>query len=1102
MPLLDVFWACFRKVKCFPLLQGRKNAEAEAKKACEWLRATGFPQYAQLFEEGSFPLDIGSVKKDHSFLDEDSLGALRRRLMTLNNCASMKLEVHFQCKQNEDSEEEEQCTISNHWAFQQESKCWSRVDSSDLLAPPSHGLPVTSSCESILTEFSATSLPAITVSLAPEPAALPSLSRAPSPSDRPLLSPTRGQKSPQDKAKKHRSRSFLKHLESLRRKEKGGSRQAEPEGSPATPKKASKASSFRSRRGFLSTGFYRVKNQPATSASGAGAETQRAWEAWPVATFWHPQRVHRGDCLVHVPRDHKPGTFPRSLSIESLCPEDGQRLADWQPGRRWGYEGRRGSCGSTGSHASTYDNMPELYPAEPVLAGADAEDEEGGGSYAHLDDILQHVWGLQQRVELWSQAMYPDLGPGDKEEEEEDEEEEEAASSVEIATIEVEGQAEALAQVEAPAHRESSAPPQADDQPGVPAQAQAQAPAEAESLAQAEAEALGPAQGNEQEANSSREPTSVSSLSAEEGHSISDTVASSSELDCSGNSMNEAEASGSPAGLQASAPRERRDSGVGASLTRPCRKLRWHSFQNSHRPSLNSESLEINRQFAGQIHLLHKGSLLRLTAFMEKYTVPHKQGWVWSVPKFMKRNKTPDYRGQHVFGVPPLIHVQRTGQPLPQSIQQAMRYLRSQCLDQVGIFRKSGVKSRIQNLRQMNETSPDNVCYEGQSAYDVADLLKQYFRDLPEPIFTSKLTTTFLQIYQLLPKDQWLAAAQAATLLLPDENREVLQTLLYFLSDIASAEENQMTAGNLAVCLAPSIFHLNISKKDSPSPRIKSKRSLVGRPGPRDLTENMAATQGLSHMISDCKKLFQVPQDMVLQLCGSYSAAELSPPGPALAELRQARAAGMSLSLYMEESVQELLRDAAERFKGWVSVPGPQHTELACRKAPDGHPLRVWKASTEVAAPPAVVLHRVLRERALWDEDLLRAQVLEALMPGVELYHYVTDSMAPHPCRDFVVLRMWRSDLPRGGCLLVSQSLDPEQPVPESGVRALMLTSQYLMEPCGLGRSRLTHICRADLRGRSPDWYNKVFGHLCAMEVAKIRDSFPTLQAAGPETKL
>jgi len=54
-----------------------------------------------------------------------------------------------------------------------------------------------------------------------------------------------------------------------------------------------------------------------------------------------------------------------------------------------------------------------------------------------------------------------------------------------------------------------------------------------------------------------------------------------------------------------------------------------------------------------------------------------------SVPKFMKRIKAPDYRDKAVFGVPLIVHVQRTGQPLPQSIQQALRYLRSNCLDQV-----------------------------------------------------------------------------------------------------------------------------------------------------------------------------------------------------------------------------------------------------------------------------------------------------------------------------------------------------------------------------------------------------------------------------------
>lgn len=58
------------------------------------------------------------------------------------------------------------------------------------------------------------------------------------------------------------------------------------------------------------------------------------------------------------------------------------------------------------------------------------------------------------------------------------------------------------------------------------------------------------------------------------------------------------------------------------------------------------------------------------------------------------------------------------------------------------------MKSRIQALRQMNESAEDYVNYEGQSAYDVADMLKQYFRDLPEPLMTNKLSETFLQIYQ------------------------------------------------------------------------------------------------------------------------------------------------------------------------------------------------------------------------------------------------------------------------------------------------------------------------------------------------------------------
>uniref|UniRef100_A0A8C8RPU2 SAM domain-containing protein n=1 Tax=Pelusios castaneus TaxID=367368 RepID=A0A8C8RPU2_9SAUR len=72
--------------------------EIEAKEACDWLRAAGFPQYAQLYEDSQFPIDIAAVKKDHDFLDKDLVEPLCRRLNTLNKCASMKLDVNFQRK--------------------------------------------------------------------------------------------------------------------------------------------------------------------------------------------------------------------------------------------------------------------------------------------------------------------------------------------------------------------------------------------------------------------------------------------------------------------------------------------------------------------------------------------------------------------------------------------------------------------------------------------------------------------------------------------------------------------------------------------------------------------------------------------------------------------------------------------------------------------------------------------------------------------------------------------------------------------------------------------------------------------------------------------
>lgn len=103
---------------------------------------------------------------------------------------------------------------------------------------------------------------------------------------------------------------------------------------------------------------------------------------------------------------------------------------------------------------------------------------------------------------------------------------------------------------------------------------------------------------------------------------------------------------------------------------------------------------------------------------------------------------------KNIFGVPLLLILQRTGQPMPQSIQAAIHYLQTTSLDSTGLFRKSGVKSRIQKLKSLNESNPENMTYEGQQAYDVADMIKQYFRELPEALLTNKLSETFISIFQ------------------------------------------------------------------------------------------------------------------------------------------------------------------------------------------------------------------------------------------------------------------------------------------------------------------------------------------------------------------
>lgn len=197
---------------------------------------------------------------------------------------------------------------------------------------------------------------------------------------------------------------------------------------------------------------------------------------------------------------------------------------------------------------------------------------------------------------------------------------------------------------------------------------------------------------------------------------------------------------------------------------------RWHSFQQpknfeGHRMSIvdfkdcnakdkgrYSGGTTIYEMSCGQLLVVRKLALVTLTGCMERYCPTHRSGWNWELPKFIKRIKTPDYKDRRIFGIPLVLNLQRYGNTLPEIIQMALTWLEQNALDQVGLFRKPGVKSRIAKLKSTVE-SCNNVSnrmdiFDDHHAYDVADMLKQYFRELPDPLLTAKLSETFVAIFQ------------------------------------------------------------------------------------------------------------------------------------------------------------------------------------------------------------------------------------------------------------------------------------------------------------------------------------------------------------------
>jgi len=92
------------------------------------------------------------------------------------------------------------------------------------------------------------------------------------------------------------------------------------------------------------------------------------------------------------------------------------------------------------------------------------------------------------------------------------------------------------------------------------------------------------------------------------------------------------------------------------------------------------------------------------------------------------------------------------------------------------------------------------------------------------------------------------------------------------------------------------------------------------------------------------------------------------------------------------------------RTRGWFSINSlnDSSVDIAYKKVGDGHPLRLWRCSTEIEGPPKEVLEFVIKQRASWDTNLLQCQTVKKLDDRTEIYQYALDGQLT---TDFCVLR-------------------------------------------------------------------------------------------------
>jgi hypothetical protein len=161
-----------------------------------------------------------------------------------------------------------------------------------------------------------------------------------------------------------------------------------------------------------------------------------------------------------------------------------------------------------------------------------------------------------------------------------------------------------------------------------------------------------------------------------------------------------------------------------------------------------------------------------------------------------------------LFGLALENHLDRSGRRVASVLEDCVNALLDYGLDEEGLFRIAGAASKVKKLRAaLNaENASVTLCPEEFDAHVVATVLKQYLRELPQPLMTFQLHDEWTQA-MCLPVEQRPPVLREIIDKMPKAYRDNLQYLIKFLARLSeNSDINKMSASNIGLVIGPNLL--------------------------------------------------------------------------------------------------------------------------------------------------------------------------------------------------------------------------------------------------------------------------------------------------------